>query len=253
MTPPKTHSMPLGIDHQRVTYGDQIIHYEVCYLSNRKHKVTIHVHPDGSVQVDAPENTKLTEIKQAVLKRARWVTNHLSQIKEQQKHVLKREYISGETHFYLGRRYQLKVIKRKNESVKLINGKIIIYTQDKTSAHVRDLLWQWYRTRSKEMFQRRLEAVTDDIKWTKGRVPKWKLLTMKKQWGSCSPKGVLSINPHLIKASRDCIDYVMLHELCHLKGHNHSKRFYNLLDRHMPDWTSRKAKLDGMAELLINE
>lgn len=252
MTPSKEHSIPLAIDQQCVIYGDQVIHYQVCYLSNRKHKVAIHVHPDGSVQVDAPENTKAAEIKKAVLKRARWVMTHLNKIEEQQRHVLKREYISGETHFYLGRRYQLKVLKRKNESVKLIYGKIIIHTQVKTAEHVRDLLWQWYRTRSKEVFQRRLEAVTDEIKWTRGRVPEWKLLTMKKQWGSCSPKGMLSINPHLIKAPRDCIDYVMLHELCHLKEHNHSKRFYKLLDRHMPDWASRKAKLDGMADLLID-
>lgn len=178
--------------------------------------------------------------------------DNLSKIEEQQKYILKREYISGETHFYLGRRYQLKVLKRKNESVKLMNGKITINTKDKSANHVRDLLWQWYRTRSENVFQRMLEAVVKDIKWMKGKIPHWKLLTMKKQWGSCSPKGVLSINPHLIKAPRDCVDYVILHELCHLKEHNHSKRFYQLLDRHMPDWTSRKSKLDGMAYFYLN-
>lgn len=245
--------MPLAINHQRVTYGDQVIHYQVCYLANKKHKVAIHVHPDGSVQVDAPEHSQAADIKQAVLKRARWVMHHLSQIEEQQKYVLTREYISGETHFYLGRRYQLKVLKRKNESVKLINGKIVIHTTDKTASHVRELLWQWYRTRGNEVFQRRLEAIAKDIQWMKGKIPQWKLLTMKKQWGSCSPKGVLSINPHLIKAPRDCIDYVILHELCHLKEHNHSKRFYKLLDRHMPEWASRKAKLDGMAYFYLND
>ena len=76
---------------------------------------------------------------------------------------------------------------------------------------------------------------------------------MRKQWGSCSPKGVVSLNPHLVKAPRDCIDYVLVHELAHLKEHNHSKRFYGLLDRNMPDWKSRKGKLDGLADLLINE
>jgi hypothetical protein len=75
---------------------------------------------------------------------------------------------------------------------------------------------------------------------------------MKKQWGSCSPTGVLSINPHLVKASPLAIDYVLLHELCHLKIHNHSEKFYRLLDRQMPGWKEIKVGLDQKAELLLN-
>jgi predicted metal-dependent hydrolase len=75
---------------------------------------------------------------------------------------------------------------------------------------------------------------------------------MKKQWGSCSPRGNILLNPHLVKAPRECIDYVILHELCHLKEHNHSPEFYRLLNQLMPDWKQIKAKLDGMAELLLN-
>jgi predicted metal-dependent hydrolase len=75
---------------------------------------------------------------------------------------------------------------------------------------------------------------------------------MKKQWGSCSPAGVLSLNPHLVKASSLAIDYVLLHELCHLRFHNHSDRFYRLLDRQMPGWKEVKERLDGMAQLLLN-
>jgi hypothetical protein len=63
----------------------------------------------------------------------------------------------------------------------------------------------------------------------------------------------LSLNPLLVKAPRECIDYVILHELCHLKEHNHSKNFYLLLSRTMPDWESVKARLDGMSELLLAE
>ena len=248
-----TTSMALSIEHQQVSYGEQTIRYQVCYLPKPVHKIAIHVHSDGSVQVDAPNGAKSIDIKQAVLKRARWVVKHLDVIEEQQRHVLKREYVSGETHFYLGRRYQLKVIKRKDESVKLIGGKIVIATNNKVPEHVRNLLAEWYRIRCDDVFQRRLTAITDTLKWTKGVMPKWKVSPMRKQWGSCSPKGVVSLNPHLVKAPRDCIDYVLLHELAHLKEHNHSKRFYGLLDRNMPDWGARKAKLDGMADLLINE
>lgn len=103
-----TAQMPLLIEKQQVTYGAQIIPYKVCYLANKTHKVAIHVYPDGSVQVD-----------------------------EQQKFVLKREYISGETHFYMGRRYQLKVMKNNEESVKLIRGKIIVNASDKSAEYIR--------------------------------------------------------------------------------------------------------------------
>jgi hypothetical protein len=75
---------------------------------------------------------------------------------------------------------------------------------------------------------------------------------MQKQWGSCSPQGHILLNPHLVKAPRECIDYVIIHELCHLKEHNHSPEFYRLLCLQMPDWKQVKAKLDGMAELLLN-
>jgi len=76
---------------------------------------------------------------------------------------------------------------------------------------------------------------------------------MKKQWGSCSPVGVISLNTHLIKAPTACTDYVLLRELCHLKWHNHGPGFYRLLRPTMPGWESVKNRLDSMAELLLNE
>ena len=104
----------------------------------------------------------------------------------------------------------------------------------------------------RDVFERRLREEASQVAWASGNLPDMKLLAMKKQWESCSQKGRIHLNPQLVKAPRECIDYVILHELCHLKEHNHSPRFYGLLDRNMPDWRERKAKLDGMAELLLN-
>ena len=75
---------------------------------------------------------------------------------------------------------------------------------------------------------------------------------MKVQWGSCSPAGRLTLNPHLVKASRQCIDYVLLHELCHLKEHNHSARFYDTIQRHLPQWRRIKEQLDGLSEVILS-
>ena len=245
-------SKSLAITQQRVKYGDQYIDYQVSYSTTRKHRVAIHVHPEGMVEVEAPRDATAQKIKQAVLKRASWVTKHLQDFDRQNESASRREYISGETHFYLGRRYQLKVYKRKQESVKLWRGYIRIEANEKEASSVKPLLGKWYRKRADEVFQRRLVSVCGALPWVESDDLTWKLLEMKKQWGSCSPKGVLSLNPHLVKAPRECIDYVLLHELCHLQEHNHSKRFYRLLDRYMPEWQTHKLKLDGMAGVLIH-
>lgn len=239
---------------QTANYGDKRIRYQVCYIPIKRNRVAIHVHPDGSVQVDAPENADMVRVKQAVLKRARWILKHVDEAERRKEHVLPREYVSGESHFYLGRRYMLKVVFDLGaaEDVKLVGGKFLVWTHERSADRVRRLLNHWYRNHAREYFARRLDAVVDRIKWLK-EPPGWRLLAMKKQWGSCSPKGVLSLNPYLVKAPMECVDYVLIHELCHLREHNHSKEYYSLLEEIIPEWKPVKAKLDGMAELLLNE
>jgi hypothetical protein len=239
---------------QRFTYGDNRIEYEVFFSPARRDKITIHVHPDASVQVDAPEGEDLLKIHNAVLKRARWIKGHVDEAKRRHEHVLPRYYVSGENLFYLGRRYQLKVNGRNGAtpSVKLFRGQICVETSSRDPEIVRKRLAEWYRDRAAEMFSRRLVEIAEDVTWL-AQIPGWRIVRMQKQWGSCSPAGMILLNPHLIKAPRQCVDYVICHELCHLQEHNHSPRYYRLLGQLMPEWQAVKARLDGMAELLLNE
>jgi predicted metal-dependent hydrolase len=238
---------------QTLHYGDLRIPYSVLTSSTSGRKLAIQIGADGVIKVRASSEVSLATIKQAVTKRARWLHNHLTRVNAQNSHALPREYVSGETHFYLGRRYLLKVKKSSREvpSVKLKRGRLEVITDADSRDRIRALLWTWYRDRALAVFDRRLIEVCEPLPWINS-LPKWKLLTMKKQWGSCSPAGVLSINPHLVKASSLAIDYVLLHELCHLRVHNHSHKFYRLLDRQMPGWKEVKTRLDGMAGLLLN-
>ena len=119
-------------------------------------------------------------------------------------------------------------------------------------ALVKSLLHNWYCKRAGEQFARRLQVLSSQTPWIK-QAPRWQLRPMKKQWGSCSPKGVLSLNPLLVKAPRECIDYVIVHELCHLKEHNHSKNFYKLLSQALQEWQSAKTRLDSMSEPLLSD
>lgn len=239
---------------QILPYGDTRIAYRVFFLPKKRQRIAIHVHPDGTVQVDAPTQTPLAEIKQAIGRRAHWLSGQIERVKQQNAHVLPREYVSGESHLYLGRRYLLKVRRNSRDTpgVKLRCGQLQVTSSQIDPETVRSLLWQWYRSHAIELFDNRLDNLCQALRWVE-QTPKWKLLKMRKQWGSCSPKGILSLNPHLIKAPTDCIDYVLLHELCHLKHHNHGSAFYRLLRGHMPNWEAIKYRLDGMAAILLNE
>lgn len=175
----------------------------------------------------------------------------------QHDYVLPREYVSGETQFYLGRRYVLKVLNQPDEisSVKLLRGKLQVTLRNEKanrSKQVKALVDQWYLNHAKSVFHERIQNVLSKATWVKG-IPSFRVMKMKKQWGSCSNKGNLMLNPHLVKASKECIDYVVLHELCHISEHNHSDKFWRLLTQVMPNWKEVKAKLDDMAELYLNE
>ena len=138
------------------------------------------------------------------------------------------------------------------QEMKLLRGNLQVEKKKKNTHKVQDLLNAWYRVRAKEVFSNRIEVVLSQALWVT-EIPKLKLLNMKTQWGNCSPSGNLTLNPYLVKAPMRCIDYVILHELCHLVEHNHSKRFYELMTQAMPDWQDRKDYLDGMVVKIFNK
>lgn len=148
--------------------------------------------------------------------------------------------------------YLLKVIEQPEQApgVKLLRGKLEVSVRGRSAERVKELLAEWYKERAKETFAKRLDAMLEQALWVEVR-PLLRVLTMQTQWGSCSPNGRITLNPHLVKAPRECIDYVILHELCHIAEHNHSERFYRLMNQVMPAWEKTKERLDGMANLII--
>jgi len=238
---------------RHISYGEERIGFSIRFLSRPARRISIHVTPDGTVTVDAPEGTPVDEVVAAVRRRVRWIWLRLRACRERADHVLPREYVSGESHFYLGRRHVLKVIvaPKDKPGVKLLRGKLEVRVPTRDAAKVRTLLDAWYRRRAEDVFFRRIAECAARAHWV-AQAPTFRLLTMRTQWGSCSPKGSLLLNPLLVKAPTPCIDYVILHELCHLREHNHSARFYELLTGLMEDWQVKKAELDALADHLLN-
>lgn len=239
-------------------YGDELIAFERVVRPQARGKVLIKVHPDCRVVVSAPREAADDEVLAAVKQRGRWIYEQLRDFRQQLEHVTPRQYISGESHYYLGKQYLLKVIEAPDtvQGVKMLRGKLEVSVRSpvtdsaKRAEKVQALLADWYKARAREVFAKRLAAMLEQALWVTTSPP-LRLLSMKTQWGSCSPNGRITLNPHLVKAPRDCIDYVILHELCHLAEHNHSERFYRLLGQLMPGWEKVKTRLDGMAAVYL--
>lgn len=233
-------------------YGDNLIGFERVDRKNDIRRILIKVHPDCRVIVQAPSDVSDEDVMQSVKKRSRWISSKLDTFRAQLSDVRPRQYISGESHYYLGRQHMLKVEVNsdKKPQVKLLRGRLEVTVKERNPSKIKDLLTAWYKNRAKEVFKRRLMAVMDKTLWVK-EMPPIRILTMQTQWGSCSPNGLLTINPHLVKAPRECIDYVILHELCHLIEHNHSDKFYRLMNQVMPTWERVKEQLDDRANVLL--
>ena len=233
-------------------YGDEKISFTLNAGSNLTDKIRITVKPCGSVAVSAPLQAGNDAVLSAIKKRARWIYRQQQSFLAQNSAIAPRLYISGESHFYLGKRYLLKVVETADErqGVKLLRGRLQVSMRQKDSEKVQALLNEWYKTRAKEVFAMRLETLLVQTFWI-NQAPPIRLQTMQTHWGNCSPQGRLTLNPHLVKAPRECIDYVILHELCHLAEHNHSPRFYRLMAQVLPGWQSVKHRLDNMAAQIL--
>ncbi|AVT50132.1 metal-dependent hydrolase [Shewanella baltica] len=233
-------------------YGDEKIAFELNIHQQASSRVLIKVHPDCRVVVSAPMYADNDAVLNAVKKRGRWIYEQLRDFRKQLEYTSPRKYISGESHYYLGKQYLLKVVEDPNsvQGVKLLRGKLEVSVRIKSYEKVKELLKDWYKARAKETFAKRLDAVLEQTLWVSERPP-LHIQTMQTQWGSCSPSGRITLNPYLVKAPRDCIDYVVLHELCHLAEFNHSEKFYRLMGQVMPKWEKIKERLDGMANVIL--
>ncbi|ARW11488.1 M48 family metallopeptidase [Acetobacter ascendens] len=243
-----------GKDHRILTYGGEQIRLELLPRARSGTTLRIKVHPDQTVQVVVPEGTTEADLDKALHQKTRWIWQKLRDFRAVQEHATPRTYVSGESHFYLGRRHLLKVYHQPDapETVRMLRGQLAVSVQERNALRIQKLLELWYFARAQDIFRARLDALLSTTLWV-NRSPALKIQVMQTQWGNCSPGGTITLNPHLVKAPRDCIDYVILHELCHLKEHHHGSAFWQLLARLMPDWERHKTRLDRMAEMMLQK
>jgi hypothetical protein len=200
------------------------------------------------VTVVAPEEFSAAQVMPRVRRRAQWIVRQRTYFEQFQPKQPAQRYVSGETFRYLGRQYRLKVRAAAADSVKLMGRYLYVHSsQAAIGVHNKRLIDRWYRERGQVIFVRRLEACMETTRTLRVDPPEITFRKFAKRWGSCTRSGQIVLNTELLQAPVHCIDYVIIHELCHLKVRSHSPRFYALLSRMMPDWKRRKERLETVS------
>ena len=201
--------------------------------------------PNGRVRVAAPLRLDDDAVRMAVISRLGWIRNHQSKF-EKQNRQSQREFVTGESHYFEGRRYRLDVTERDvPPSVRLLNnttmGMCVRPGADQVNRET--VLDRWYRRHLRD----RLPGITAKWEPVVGvRVNEVRIRKMKTRWGTCNPDaGRIWMNLELAKKPASCLEYVVVHEMVHLIERRHNNRFRSLMDRFMPTWRYQRDELNS--------
>lgn len=227
---------------EKIEYGKEIIEFEL--LQEDRKTLSIEVLPTTKIKVKAPENKNKQDIIKKVQNKAKWITRQKRYFVDNYKKPDEKKYVSGESFRYLGKQYRLKVIKSNTDSVKLKNGYLIVEYNLKTPAK---LINNWYKDKALSIYKKELDKCFQQFITYKVVKPNLKIRKLTKRWGSYNKNSnTITMNIETIKANKDCIDYVIYHELCHSIHFSHNKEFYNLLESKCKDWNQLKYKLETL-------
>lgn len=199
------------------------------------------VRPNFTVELSVPESASQEYIDSFLEKKKDWIEKQIQFFKDNLINETEKKYISGESVKYLGKNYRLKVHKGKEKYVKFMRGYIHLYCLENSDLEAKkELLQNWLKERAKDKIMTIVNKYLDKLE----EIPHIKFRDMKTRWGSCnSEKKRIIFNWKLIEKSPYGIEYVIVHELVHLKYNNHSKSFFKYLSVKLPDWEKRRESL----------
>lgn len=225
---------------RKLTYGSEEIVYTLHYRERKTLGIT--VHPDRSTEVNAPVGSSIEKIEEKVRKRAAWILKQQDHFLSFEPRNTVRKFVSGESHLYLGRQYPLVLVDSNEETVKHTGRNIEIRTSNASNAQ--KLLESWYLEKAVIWFHTIAEPLIELFKKHQVEPNKLEIRKMQHRWGSCSVSGRILLNLELIKAPKACIEYVIIHELCHLVHRDHTQAFFDLQQKEFPEWKKWKRKLE---------
>ena len=212
-------------------------------IKEKRKSLAVEVYPNFSVVIKSPEQAKDFEIKDFIKRKTPWIEKQINYFKQFNMPEDK-IYESGSSVLYLGRQYQVIIEKSLLRNiVKIFNNKIYILTPlPQKLDEINRAFSDWMIKRAEVVFNERLKICMKAF--PELEMPSLKIRKLNKRWGSYLKKHEIILNPVLIKASKQSIDYVIYHELCHAYYPNHTEEFYNLLSLKMPNWEKVKEKME---------
>lgn len=224
--------------------------FEYVVKRQRRKTIALHVLSDGSVEVRAPKWVSRFELADFVEQRSDWVISQRRVML--QKAAQRPGFYQGQAHYFLGYAYPLQITPAARGRVVCRDEQLHIATRDvHCTESIERLLWQWYRNQAVAIFEERLFACYEMFpEWFQDKypMPELKIRKMRRRWGSCTSKGLVTLNLALIKMPIDCIDYVVCHELCHLEVFHHGREFYGLLAEVMPGWRDHERLIEQFSD-----
>jgi predicted metal-dependent hydrolase len=224
------------------THIIQDIEFKVIY--SRRRTLGISVLPDSSVIVRVPYLTSYKTISRVIQQKAGWIIKHRDSYKEKEKSKLNGLYVTGEIHLFRGNESVLKIEKSSKAYIRFYDSTIELGLEKTDDARaINRLLYKGYKNEALIVFPDILSKVLKKYETQMFKPAGLVIRTMKRRWGSCSNKGIITLSTELIKLPDLFIEYVILHELCHLKHHNHGSQYYKLLSEIFPEWKTVRKEL----------
>lgn len=209
-----------------------IINYELV-RSNRK-SIGITIERDAQVVVNAPMDLDEQTIEKHIYKKRLWIWEKLALKKDNLENIVQKQFVSGESFSYLGRNYRLQIAD-DNSDLKLKNGWFVLGNKKQKKA--KEIFKAWYSVRLKNKIGERLEAI---CKSNHIKKPNFRIMELGFRWGSCTKEGVLNFNYKIAMAPIGVIDYIIVHELVHLKIHTHNEKFWKEVQKMIPNYLEKK-------------
>lgn len=225
------------------SWGSRSLSFTVVRQDRATLRIT--VVPEGKVIVYAPAQASMDEVRARVTRRGGWITRQLERFDQWRPRTPPRQYISGETHLYLGKQYRLLIHEAERTEVSLDGDRMRMWTRNgATYAHRRAILRHWYKLQAHCIFPARVDTAWPAFSSTFHGPPGLIIREMTQRWGSFTSTGRLVLNTELVRASVELIDYVVTHELAHGVHPDHGTAWQALMSEKMPDWRDRKAALE---------
>ncbi len=208
------------------------VHIDQLIRSNRR-TISLEINLDGSLTVRAPMRAPVEEIYALVNSKKTWIVKKQKLVSEKVRETPPKQYVNGEQFLFLGVNYPLEIID-KQSGVLVLNGKFRLAAGFQENG--RQVFEKWYRSQAAKVIKPRIAALAEihEFKFSIIRIN-----GAKTRWGSCGPKGSLNFPWRLVMAPVDVIDYVIVHELVHLRVRNHSSQYWQAVKKIMPDYKER--------------